>query len=168
MVTQNEGKRNFDQFLQDQSKFLSTRDEKVKTRAEQSVQETVSIQNPQVDSASAKMVEAMDNRKGVDTKERLYNLNKEWDAKKKQKLSDEAAERKKLAEQSFSQGGAKEREQPLVDSLYGDAARRDQELQRKQAEYEKTKGLPKDSKYVNAKMDKYVLKKFNKEFEAVA
>lgn len=54
-----------------------------------------------------------------------------------------------------------------MDSLYGDAARRNTELAKKQEEYEKTKGLPKDSKYFNPKMDKYVLRKFDKEFDAV-
>eukprot|EP00178_Gracilaria_changii_P024432 TRINITY_DN73629_c0_g1_i2.p2 TRINITY_DN73629_c0_g1~~TRINITY_DN73629_c0_g1_i2.p2 ORF type:complete len:115 (+),score=31.76 TRINITY_DN73629_c0_g1_i2:60-404(+) len=113
------------------------------------------------------MVESMEDRKGVDTKERLYNLNKQWDEKKKQKVNDMEAERKKMAEQSFSSAQAKPREGTLVDSLYGDAARRDTELKQKMAESDKTRGMPKDSKYINEKMDKYVIKKFNKEFDQV-
>lgn len=34
METHNESKRNFDQFLQDQSKFLTGRDEKIKTQTD--------------------------------------------------------------------------------------------------------------------------------------
>jgi len=131
----------------------------------QQTQETVSVTSPSIDEGSRKMVESMESRQGKDTKERLYNLNKEWDEKKKNKLTDLEKERKKLTEQSFSKGGEKPRDKPVVDSLYEDAARRNTELQAKQAEYEKTKGLPKDSKYVNNKMDKYVIKKFNKEFD---
>lgn len=166
METHHEGRRNFDQFLNDQSKFLTSRDEKLKHQTEQRTQETVSITNPHVLNSSKRMAEAMEGRKGVDTKERLYNLNKQWDEKKKQKITEQEAERKRLAEQSFS-SNAKPRDAPLVDSLYGDAARRNEELRRKQEEHEKTRGLPKDAKYVNEKMDKYVAKKFNKEFDQV-
>lgn len=131
MVTPQEGKRNFDQFLQDQTKFVQTRDEKLKHQAEQMAQESVSVTNPSIDEGSRKMVEAMDARKGKDTKERLFNLNKEWDEKKKNKLTDLENERKKLAESSFSKGGEKPRDKPVVDSLYEDAARRNNDLQAK-------------------------------------
>lgn len=167
METHNEGaQRNFEQILQDQNKWLESKEEKIKNQVEQKTQETVSITNPHVLNSSKRMVEGMESRKGVDTKERLYNLNKEWDEKKKQKLNDLDAERKKLAEQSFSVN-AKPREGALVETLYGDAARRDQELKKKMEEFDKTRGMPADSKYVNEKMDKYVAKKFNKEFDQV-
>jgi hypothetical protein len=166
METVNEGKRNFDQFLLDQSKFLTTRDEKIKNEKEQRTQETVSITTPHVLNSSKRMTEAMESRKGVDTKERLYNYNKELDEKKKKKLNDLESERKKLTEQSFSAAG-KPREEPLVDSLYGDAKRRDEELKKKMEEHDRTRGMPADSKYVNKKMDAYVAKKFNKEFDQV-
>jgi hypothetical protein len=114
------------------------------------------------------MVENMEDRKGADTKERLYNLNKEWANKKEQKLADEAKERKQASEQSFNQSQRdKPREQPLIDSLYGDAEARRTKLAQKQQEHDKTRGLPKDSKYVNDKMDKYVMSKFDKEFNEV-
>lgn len=116
--------------------------------------------------SSKRMTEAMENRKGVDTKERLYNYNKELDEKKKKKLLDLEAERKKLTEQSFS-SNSKARDGPLVDTLYGDAKRRDEELKKKMDENERTRGMATDSKYVNEKMDKYVVKKFNKEFDQV-
>ena len=103
LVTQHDGnRRNLEQFIADQDKFRQSVAEKVKSKQEQESTETVSLTNPHVLRASTRMVGAMEDRKGVDTKERLYNLNKQWLNKKAQKLNEEAEQRKKTSEQSFN------------------------------------------------------------------
>ena len=79
LVTSHDGsRRGLDQFLQDQDKFRESVAEKVKGLKEQESSQTISLTNPSVLKASTRMADAIEGRKGVDTKERLYNLNKEW------------------------------------------------------------------------------------------
>ena len=52
--------------------------------------------------------------------------------------------------------------------MYNDAQKRDKKLKEMRDEYERNRGLPKEEKYVNGKMDKYVISKFDKEFNEIA
>lgn len=170
LVTSHDGsRRGLEKFLEDQDKFRNSVAEKVKGMKDLESSQTVSMTNPSVLKASTRMADAIEGRKGVDTKERLYNLNKEWQTKKTQKLTQEEQDRKTRAEATHNQSlRDRPREEPLVDSLYKDAEKRRNKLSEMQAENEKNRGLPKEEKYVNNKMDKYVISKFDKEFNEVS
>jgi hypothetical protein len=51
--------------------------------------------------------------------------------------------------------------------LYEDAKRRTDENKRKKEELDKVRDLPKEEKFVNKNQDKFVIKKFDKEFKMV-
>ena len=59
------------------------------------------------------------------------------------------------------------REKPLDQTLYEDAERRRKEHAVKKAELDRTRDMPKEKQYKNENSDKYVLRKFVKEFELV-
>lgn len=61
---------------------------------------------------------------------------------------------------------SKPRDQPLVESLYSDAERRNVELKSKQEEFDRTRGMSKEIKFVNKNMDQFVASKFERDFQA--
>lgn len=58
------------------------------------------------------------------------------------------------------------RDKPLDQTLYEDAERRRTEHAKKKEELDKTRGKPKEEMYHNDTSDKYVKKRFDKEFKA--
>lgn len=76
--TASEPKRNLDQFIQDQHKFLEKVNKKREDAKQQATQEETSVMHPNIDETSRRMVEEkMADRKNKPTYDRLYELNKE-------------------------------------------------------------------------------------------
>lgn len=154
-------KRNLDQFLADQQRFMERVSKKKEDVKNQVVEVEVSTMHPQIDETSKRIVEEkLAEKRNKPTHERLYELNKELQTKKLQKLE---AERNKFRVEQSQNKSVSHREKPLDQTLYEDAERRRKELAQKKEELDRTRDKPKDKKYYNEKSDKYVIQRLDKE-----
>jgi len=114
--------------------------------------------HPTIDETSRKIIEEkMQERSSKPTYERLYDLNKE-------KMQKHAENVMKAPAGQQEQKKVTKREN-LEQTLYEDAQRRKVELEAKKKELDKERLKPKESKFVNDKSDKYVIKRFDKELK---
>ena len=158
-----EPKRNLDQFIQDQQKFLEKVNKKREDAKQQNAIDETSVMHPSIDETSKRIVEEkLADRKNKPTHERLYNLNKELQQKKQQKLQEIIEQSKSQAEHNVP---LTKRDKPLDQTLYDDAERRRLENAKKKEELDKTRDLPKEKYYHNDTSDKYVQKKFQRELQ---
>ena len=158
LVTQKYGEqRNLAQFLDDQSRFLEAKNKKNADMKDQASKDDVSTMHPAIDETSKRIVEQNPERAAKPTYERLYELNRTQQDKNAQSQMNETSK----ANQTMT----KERREQLDTTLYEDADRRKKDQDKKRKVFDKERATPAEAKYVNKRMDKYVLSRFNREFE---
>jgi hypothetical protein len=131
----------------------------------------VSTMKPVIDETSKMIVEKKlaEKRQGKSTHERLYDLNKELQQKKKAKVEEEQ-ERFKHQSVNVSHAdhhnmSSSKRDKPLDQTLYDDAERRRRDLVHRKKELDKIRDQPKDKMYHNDQSDMYVRKRFERDLQ---
>jgi len=148
-------KRNLEQFLEDQQNFVTKVTKKIEDEKMRASMMEDNAMHPQIDEQSRRIVEEKlaEKRGNRPIHERLYDLNKELQDKKKQ--MSEIENNKFKSQQSVMEQSIQKRDN-LDKILYEDAERRRKDQAKAKELLDRVRDTPSGKPYHNDKSDRYV------------